>query len=109
MDKKEFEAYIKTDRRISAFCNNVMLKLENEYEGFLEGTNCCLEDITFTDSDIYVDYSYEIEDEEELGMSTFIITIDQLLREDVDACAKELADEIYSSGEDMFVPNDSMN
>ena len=54
MERKELDAYIDTHNRIYDFCNKVLLKLEADYEGVLDGVNCCLEDVIYCDSFIEV-------------------------------------------------------
>ena len=96
MERKELDAYIDTHRRIYDFCNKVLLKIEANYEGVLDGTDCCLEDVIYCDSFIEVEYSYEGD-----NISSLVMPYEALLSEDVDACAKQIADEIYTIIDEM--------
>ena len=96
MERKELDAYIDTHNRIYDFCNKVLLKLEADYEGVLDGVNCCLEDVIYCDSFFEVEYSYEGD-----NMSSLVMPYEALLREDVEACAKQIADEIYTIIDEM--------
>ena len=93
MERKELEAYQAIQKRIYDFCEKVIEKLEADYEGILEGTNCMLDDVIITKDFIDVYYSH---DDDELYTDSFTMSIDMLLSEDVDACAKQIAKEIYS-------------
>ena len=93
MERKELEAYQAIQKRIYDFCEKVIEKLEADYEGVLEGTNCMLDDVIITKDFIDVYYSH---DDDELYSDSFTMSIDMLLSEDVDACAKQIAKEIYS-------------
>ena len=96
MERKELDAYIDTHNRIYDFCNKVLFKLEADYEGVLDGVNYCLEDVIYCDSFIEVEYSYEGD-----NRSSLVMPYEALLREDVEACAKQIADEIYTIIDEM--------
>ena len=100
MERKELDTYLATKKRINDFCDKVIQKLEADYEGVLEGDGCYVTDIFFAKDFIEVAYSFEDEYEDDYD-SSFTISYEVLLSENVDACAEQIADEVYSFYDEM--------